>query len=334
MACSGSVTSGAAIGVGDGGVRQAGDGDDVARMHLLDRDAVEAGEGHQLGQAAGFHHRAVLAQHADRHVDAADALLDAAGQDAAEEVVALQDRRVHRERLVELDLRRRHVLQDQVEHRRQVLARAFQLEVRPALPAGGEQGVEVELLIRRAEGGEQVEHLVVDLIGAGVLAVHLVDDDDRAQAAGQRLGQHELGLRQRALRRVAQHDGAVDHRQDALHLAAEIGVAGRVHDVDLHALPLDRGGLGQDGDAALALEVVAVHGAFGDVLVGAEGAGLLQQVVHQRGLAVVDVRDDRDVADFHLARSGSWARPHLSGGDLEGRPVCLAGRLLFDAAHT
>ena len=67
----------------------------------------------------------------------------------------------------------------------------------------------------------------------------------------------------------------------------------------LHALPVDGGGLGEDGDAALALEVVAVHGAFGDVLVGAEGAGLLQQVVDQRRLAVIDVRDDRDVADFH-----------------------------------
>ena len=31
----------------------------------------------------------------------------------------------------------------------------------------------------------------------------------------------------------------------------------------------------------------------------AEGAGLLQQVVHQRRLAVVDVGDDRDVTEFH-----------------------------------
>ena len=98
-------------------------------------------------------------------------------------------------------------------------------------------------------------------------------------------------------------------REDALDLAAEIGVARRVDDVDARALPDDRGRLGEDGDAALALEVVRVHGALGDLLVVAEGAALLQQAVDQRGLAVVDVRDDRDVADVHNAcPRGCWAR--------------------------
>ncbi len=36
-------------------------------------------------------------------------------------------------------------------------------------------------------------------------------------------------------------------------------------------------------------------------LVGAEGAGLLEQLIDERGLAVIDVRDDGDVADvFHV----------------------------------
>jgi hypothetical protein len=64
-------------------------------------------------------------------------------------------------------------------------------------------------------------------------------------------------------------------------------------------LPHDRGRLGEDRDAALALQVVRVHRAFGDALVLAERAGLLQQAVDQRGLAVVDVGDDRDVAQVH-----------------------------------
>jgi hypothetical protein len=33
------------------------------------------------------------------------------------------------------------------------------------------------------------------------------------------------------------------------------------------------------------------------VLVGAEGAGLFEQAVHERGLAVVNVRDDRNVSN-------------------------------------
>ena len=58
----------------------------------------------------------------------------------------------------------------------------------------------------------------------------------------------------------------------------------------------DRAVLGEDRDAALALEVVAVHHPLADVLVLGERAGLHQQLVDERGLAVVDVGDDRDVA--------------------------------------
>ena len=87
--------------------------------------------------------------------------------------------------------------------------------------------------------------------------------------------------------------------QDALDLAAEIGVAGGVDDVDAGVLPQHRGRLGQDGDAALALEIVGVHRALGTSLVLAEGAGLLQQLVDEGGLAVVDVGDDGDVAKVH-----------------------------------
>ena len=42
-----------------------------------------------------------------------------------------------------------------------------------------------------------------------------------------------------------------------------------------------------------------IHDAFGDALVLAERAGLLEQAVDERGLAVVDVGDDGDVAQFH-----------------------------------
>ena len=109
----------------------------------------------------------------------------------------------------------------------------------------------------------------------------------------------------------------IHHRQDALDLAAEVGVAGRVDDVDAGVLPVDRGRLGQDGDAALLFEVVGIHDALGDALVVAEGAGLLQQLVDEGRLAMVDVRDDRDVADFHVLVSGALRaagqrRCHLS----------------------
>jgi hypothetical protein len=49
---------------------------------------------------------------------------------------------------------------------------------------------------------------------------------------------------------------------------------GRVDDVDALAVPHDGGVLRQDGDAALALQGVAVHHALDDLLVLAEHVGL------------------------------------------------------------
>ena len=59
----------------------------------------------------------------------------------------------------------------------------------------------------------------------------------------------------------------------------------------------DGGVLGEDGDPALFLEVVRVHDALVHLLVGADGAGLAEERVDERGLPVVDVGDDGNVAD-------------------------------------
>ena len=56
---------------------------------------------------------------------------------------------------------------------------------------------------------------------------------------------------------------------------------------------------GQDRDAAFAFEIVGIHRPFRDRLVFAKSAGLFQKFVDQRGFAVVDVSDDRDIAQVH-----------------------------------
>ena len=190
-----------------------------------------------------------------------------------------------------------------------------------ALPGDGRDDRELELLGVGGEVEEELVDLVEHLVGPGVAAVDLVEHHDRGQLQGQRLRQHVAGLGQRALGRVDQQEHAVDHRQRPLDLAAEVGVAGRVDQVDAHALPLDRGRLGEDGDAPLTLLVVGVHHPVDERLVGAEHAGGAQQGVDQGGLAVVDVGDERDVAeggDCTMSFSGAamaapWGRPVRSG---------------------
>jgi hypothetical protein len=76
-------------------------------------------------------------------------------------------------------------------------------------------------------------------------------------------------------------------------------MAGRVDDIDPDVFPHHRGRLGENGDPALALEIVRIHDSFGDALIVAEGARLLQQSVDERRFAVVDMGDDGDVAKLH-----------------------------------
>ncbi len=113
----------------------------------------------------------------------------------------------------------------------------------------------------------------------------------------QRLREHIAGLRQRTLGRVDEEHDAVDHRERPLDLATEVGVAGRVDEVDLRASPRHRRGLGQDRDAALALLVVRVHDAIDQSLVGTEHTGGAQHRIDEGGLPVVDMGDERDVTN-------------------------------------
>ena len=217
--------------------------------------------------------------------------------------------------------------------RSQVLA-VLILEVAdgPALAAGRIDDREVQLRIRRAERAEQIEGRVDRALGIAARTIDLVDDQDRAQAQRQRLAGHEARLRHRAFEGVDQQANTVDHLQDALDLAAKVGVSGRVHDVDTRALPRDRGELREDRDAALALEVVRIHRAVGDDLAGTERTRLPQEPVDERRLAVIDVRDDRDVAD--VVTNGCRRRRKLGGRDWwcgsahgVGRNTVPAGRM-------
>src|SRR5262249_42868940 len=127
-------------------------------------------------------------------------------------------------------------------------------------------------------------------------AVNLVDDDDGPQAALKGLADNEARLRQWSLSGIHEQQGAVGHFEHALDFAAEIGVAGRVDDIDLGAAEGQGDVLGEDGDAALALEVTGIEDAFAAQLALAEQARLAHHLIHERCLAVVNVSYDRDIA--------------------------------------
>jgi hypothetical protein len=63
-----------------------------------------------------------------------------------------------------------------------------------------------------------------------------------------------------------------------------------------------------DRDTALALQILAVHDPLGDLLVFAERAGLAQEAIEQSRLAVVDMRDDREIPKVFAGLLTHWAR--------------------------
>ena len=243
--------------IGDGRGLEAGDGDDVARFGQIDRHALEAAEGEDLRDAALLDFLALAAT--------------ANGSDRPTLTVPEVMRPVR--------TRPRNGLRSMVvtsirngpsstfggftysttlsSSGAEVVLGAFGLVAHPALLGGAVEHREIELVGLCVERDEEIEDLLQHFEVALVGPVDLVDRDDRAEALGQRLAEHELGLRHRAFGGIDEDHDAVDHREDALDLAAEIGVAGGIDDVDARVLPDQRGDLGEDGDAALALEIVA-----------------------------------------------------------------------------
>ena len=119
----------------------------------------------------------------------------------------------------------------------------------------------------------------------------------------QRLAQHELGLRHRSVYRVDQDQHAVYHVHHALDLAAEVGMAGCVYNVDLVTVIDYCGILRHDRDAALAFQVVRVHYPLGHLLVIAKDMALPEHGIDQGGFAVVYMCYDcyvPDIVSLHL----------------------------------
>ncbi len=144
-------------------------------------------------------------------------------------------------------------------------------------------------------------------VEAGPLAVELVDEHETGQAELGCQVPDRFGLRFDALDRAHHDDSEVDDRQRRSHLAEEVGVAGRVDDVELDVaqrarchgerqrhVPFDLFGL-----------EVADGGAVVDLSLSGDGTGGEEQSLGQRGLARAVVSDQGDVAD-----AGRWVTRH------------------------
>ena len=192
--------------------------------------------------------------------------------------------------------------------------------------AGAELRRDVDRL-ERVEGEVPVDllHHPVDVGGREVDLV-----DHRHDREVELHGQVEVGdgLRLDPLGGVDDQEGALAAHQRAADLVGEVDVPGGVDQVQLVRPPVFRrvrhgDAVGLDGDPALALEVHRVEDLVAE-LPRLHRPAALDEAVGERRLAVVDVRDDAEVADvvhgpFKARSARAWAR-QSSPGRGETRP--------------
>ena len=155
-----------------------------------------------------------------------------------------------------------------------------------------------------ARDRQHVLQLVHDRLGVRRREVDLVEDRDEREAlahgevdVGERLGLDALG-------RVDDEDRALARLQAVADLVGEVDVAGRVDQVEavgqaVVRLVVEAHGAGLDRDALLALQVHRVED-LARHLPRIDRVGHLQQPVGERGLPVIDVGDDAEVAQAGL----------------------------------
>ena len=293
---SGRGSSGIGDRLADRHIGQAGERDDLARACLVRRDAVERLRDVELGHASVLD-RAVGAAPGDLRALAQRPVVDPQQRKPSDVRARVEVRDERLQRMVGVVRRRRDRCEERVEERAEVRRELVRAEAGVPGARVRVDDRKLDLRLVGVEVEEELVDLVHDLLRPRVRPVDLVHDEHDRQPLLERLPQHESRLRQRAFRRVDEQEHAVDHRQPALDLAAEVRMARRVDDVDLRVAEPHGRVLGEDRDPLLALEVGRVHDALADVLVLAERAGLPEHRVDERRLAVVDVRDDRDVAE-------------------------------------
>ncbi len=148
--------------------------------------------------------------------------------------------------------------------------------------------------------GENVLELARAKLEIRTGQVDLVDHRDDLELLGESQVGIGHGLRLNPLRGVNQQQRALARGQAARDLVGEVDVAGRVHEVELvraaiFGAVMHRHRMGLDRDPALLLQVHRV-----EVLRGHDAlrhrVRVLQQPVGERGLPVVNVGDDAEIA--------------------------------------
>ena len=154
-------------------------------------------------------------------------------------------------------------------------------------------------------------------VGGGQVDFRQGGDDFQPEVGGGVAGGDGLGLD--ALRGVDQQERAFAGGERAGHFVGEVDMSGGVEQVEAELISVggfvaQQGGLGFDGDSALAFEVHGVQH-LGAVVAGVDGAASAHERVGEGGLSVVHMRDDGEVAKRVHTRGRGIIAGFAKGGE-------------------
>src|SRR5579875_324630 len=218
-------------------------------------------------------------------------------------------------------LRGRNVIQDGLKERLEIFRWSIERCAGDASAGIRVKDGKVKLLFGGVKINEEIVDLIEHFLRSCVRAVNLIDYDDRWKLGFERLAQDVAGLRQRPLAGVNQEQHTVHQPHRAINFTSEIAVARRIHDVDLDPAIKNGGVLGKNRDPALALQLIGIQHALDDCLIGLEDAALPEHPVNQCRLAVIDVRNDGDVANGIVHKSLSESLKSQSGCAMTHAPA-------------
>ena len=170
-----------------------------------------------------------------------------------------------------------------------------------------------------------------DTLIAGAKPVNLIDEKQKGHVqAAKRLHQHAR-LRLHALDGGNHHHGGIEHTQRSLDLGNEIGVAGRIDEIDGSVAERKRYDGCLDGYPALPFQIEVVGLGIAGIHAAklGDGAGFKKQPLSEAGLAGIDMGHNAQIQGAHEASSSQNSR---SGFDEKGLgawgPLCARTQVL------
>src|SRR5882757_4379808 len=223
--------------------------------------ALKSAKSVELGDTGGIEFAVELTD-ADFRAALDGAIENAADGDAAEKIAVIEIHHLDLQDAFRIAGRRGDGFDDRLEERQEIFGIVADVAMGHTVAGVGVNDRKIELVFGSVQVDEEIVDFVENFLGASVGAIDFIEHDDRRELSGKSFLQDVASLRQRTFAGVNQDNDAIDHAQRTLDFAAEIAVAGRVNDIDFGVVKKESGILGENGDAALALEIVGIHDPF------------------------------------------------------------------------